>query len=108
MDEGQHDEAVAMFEEVHKQDYFGGRHFRVPAYLATAMCRFKQKDYDGAIAAYESVLTNKDIQGDGSEMYRLFAVNSIARCYLASGRPEKARNILEEAGEFRPEIPFDL
>ncbi|MCH2123940.1 MAG: tetratricopeptide repeat protein [Pirellulaceae bacterium] len=108
MDQKKYDDAVAMFSEVHKQDYFGGRHFRVPAYLATGMCRFKQKDYEGAIAAYQSVLTNQDIQGEGSELYRLFAVNRIARCYLASGEPEKARKILEDAGEFPAEIPYDL
>ena len=94
-----------MFDEVHKQDYFGGSHFRVPAYLATAMCRSRQKDYNGAINAYRNVLENKNIQGDGSETNQLFAVNSIARCYFALGQPEKARKILEKAGEFQREIP---
>ena len=105
MDQGQYDEAVTMFEEVHRQDYFGGHRYRIPAYLATAQCRIIQADHAGAIEAYEAVLTNPGIHDDGSETYRLFAVNGIARCYFALGRPEKARAILQQAGTFQRDIP---
>ena len=105
MDQEKHDEAVKMFEEVHRQDYFGGHRYRVPAYLATAQCRIIQADHAKAIDAYEAVLTDPGIHGDGSETHQLFAVNGIARCYFALDRPEKAREILEQAGTFQRDIP---
>jgi tetratricopeptide (TPR) repeat protein len=104
MDQDNYDGAIKMFDQVHKQDYSGGHHFRVPAYLATAMCRVKQKDYKGAIDAYESVLE----KGAGAETYQLFALTSMARCYFALGQPEKAQETLEKAGAFERKIPFSL
>jgi predicted negative regulator of RcsB-dependent stress response/beta-xylosidase len=105
MDQGNYDEAIKMFNEVHKQDYFGGRHYRVPAYLATAMCLFKQKNYQGAINVYKQVLENRSIQGKGSETNQLLAVNNIARCYFALGQPDKAKETLKQAGKYQREIP---
>ena len=66
------------------------------------MCYLKQKNYKEAISTYQKVLTDKTIHGNGSETNQLFAINSMADCYFATGQPEKAQKVLKKVGPGTP------
>lgn len=88
-------EAEAVLNEIHKQDYYNGRTYRVPAYFITAYSRLKRNDPNGAVAIYEKVLNFPD----ASREDRLFAVNRIAQLSILRNDPEKALEYLNSTGE---------
>lgn len=102
-------ETTAILWSEESKTYKGEPHERATAYVYRGLCRYKLKDYAGALAAFRhSLACTAETRTKDQKTLENFAIGHVlaALCYLQLGERENAQAALNVARQYNADHPF--